>query len=100
MHTESRPDTPPSTQHHPGMTLSDISWQIKDLDFSTINKFLIKALCHGLPPPETIYDGIGTGKAAKCQEILVLTVFQIKCCRKKGVKECERKQQHLGKRNM
>lgn len=49
--------------------------QIKALDFSAINKYLMKALCHGLSSSETMYSGIDTGKAAKCQQSSVLYWF-------------------------
>lgn len=65
MQTESRPDTLPIHSTPPREDTLLSPWQIKSLDCSTINKYLIKALCHGLSPSETIYGRIDTGKAAK-----------------------------------
>lgn len=71
MHTESRPDTLAIHSTPPGDDTPLSHRQIKSLDCSTINKYLIKALCHGLSPSETMYGWIDISKATKMSRNLV-----------------------------
>lgn len=71
MHTESRPDTLAIHSTPSGDDTPLSHRQIKSLDCSTINKYLIKALCHGLSPSETMYGWIDISKATKMSRNLV-----------------------------
>lgn len=71
MHTKSRPDTLPTTQHHPGMTLSDISPADYGLRLQRHKQVPDQSVESWIISGRTVHARIDTDKAAKCQGSLI-----------------------------